>query len=400
MGSKTWLRFAALIAAAVFSVPSHAADYAPRPGDVLDITVSGAPVLNRRVTVSTESKITYPVLGQVDVADHPLNDIKQLLQDMLASRNVVQHPDVIVAVAEYGPIYVSGDVLRPGEFHYRPNMTVGNAIALAGEFDLTQNEPHVTSAQLSEARAQLGEAALEYTRQQVRIARLEAELSGAQEVEPEATENSVDPTIRARIIEIETAQLLADHDADAREKAHLKQMVIAARGELTALEADEQQHQQSFDVASQGANRARDLVGKGVGTMYRSEDADRALSVTQGQLLEVRVRAAQARKELQERTRNLEIFDDHRRTKLLQTLTDSVAEAGKVRFRMESARDRLGREVTDRPRQSDVIAKATIRRQVDGETVAIAATTDTKLQTGDALEIVADMTPRRATASK
>jgi polysaccharide export outer membrane protein len=375
------------------------ADYAPQRGDVLEIAVSGAPVLNRRLTVNTDGRIVYSVLGEVPVEGQTLSALKTRLEAMLAARNVVQHPDVLVSVAEYGPIYVSGDVLRPGELRYRPEMTVGTAIALAGGFDLSQSEPRVTAPQLSEARAQFGEAMIELTRQQVRIARLKAELAGSDKVEPEPGEAGADPAVLAQIIGIETAQLIADRGADERERTHLGQMVAAARGELAALEAAEQQQQRTYDQQLQSSTRARDLMGRGVGTMLRTEDSERAAGLAQAQLLEARVRAAQARKELQERTRNLETFDDHRRTLLLQALTDSVAEAAKVRYRIESARERLSGLGGERIRQSDVVARATIRRVVDGVPTVLPATAATRLQSGDAVEVVAgDATPRRPAA--
>ena len=138
----------------LFAASPARADYAPQRGDVLEIDVSGAPVLNRRFTVNGDGRIVYPVVGEVEVADHPLAELKRHLQDMLASRNIVRHPDVIISVAEYGPVYVSGDVLRPGEFRYQPEMTVGNAVALAIDGDvvkrLGQKESNARAALLRE----------------------------------------------------------------------------------------------------------------------------------------------------------------------------------------------------------------------------------------------------------
>jgi polysaccharide biosynthesis/export protein len=40
-----------------------------------------------------------------------------------------------VTVAEYGPIYVDGDVSKPGEYPYRLPMTARQAMALSGGYD-------------------------------------------------------------------------------------------------------------------------------------------------------------------------------------------------------------------------------------------------------------------------
>ena len=82
----------------------------------------------------------FPILGEVEAADLPLTELSRRLQDLLVTRNVVQHADVVVSVAEYRPIYLGGDVLKPGEYRYRPEMTVRQAVALAGGYDRSQTE--------------------------------------------------------------------------------------------------------------------------------------------------------------------------------------------------------------------------------------------------------------------
>jgi len=120
-----------LVASIVGSSWPARADYVPQRGDVLQIMVSGVPALTQRLAVNSDGKIVFPIIGEIEAADMPLAELRQRLQDLLVARNVVRQPDVIVSVAEYRPIYLSGDVLRPGEYRYRPEMTVRQAVALA-----------------------------------------------------------------------------------------------------------------------------------------------------------------------------------------------------------------------------------------------------------------------------
>src|SRR4051812_8846459 len=114
------------------------AEYAPQRGDVLEVTISSAPALNRRGTGGDDGNVTLPLLGQVRATDMDLAALGQRIQGLLSARNVVHRGSVIVSVAEYGPIYVDGDVARPGEYRYRPGLTVRSAIALAGGLDTTR----------------------------------------------------------------------------------------------------------------------------------------------------------------------------------------------------------------------------------------------------------------------
>ena len=64
---------------------------------------------------------------------------------------IIEPNDVIATVVEYRPIYVNGDVSKPGEHPYRPQMTVRQAVALSGGFDVlhaTINNPYLEVADL------------------------------------------------------------------------------------------------------------------------------------------------------------------------------------------------------------------------------------------------------------
>jgi polysaccharide export outer membrane protein len=376
------------------------AEYVSQRGDVLEITVSGAPALTRRVAVNPDGEIVVPLLGEIEAADLPLTELRRRLQDLLTARNVVQHPDVIVSVAEYGPIYVGGDVVRSGEYRYRPEITVRNAIALAGGIDTFQSQARLSSAQIAEARGDFGAAAIEYARQKAQVARLKAELADSEVLEiGDAAEQSVDRAVISEILGIEKSQLKVNRQADVREKAYLQRMISATRDEMTALEQAQAQQESAFTQQSQDAARARELLQKGVGTVARTEDGQRAVEQSRSQLLEVRVRLAQARKELEERTRQLETFDDQRNTKLLKALHDAIAEAGKVRYRLDAARDRMS-DGTGAGRQSAVPSSVTIHRTVKGLSTAIAADLDTTLLSGDTIEVAGATIASRETSHR
>ena len=49
---------------------------------------------------------------------------------------VIDPEEITVDIAEYRPVYVSGDVSKPGELGYRVGMTVRQVVALAGGYDL------------------------------------------------------------------------------------------------------------------------------------------------------------------------------------------------------------------------------------------------------------------------
>jgi polysaccharide export outer membrane protein len=107
-------------------------DYALQPGDKLRIEVYKDAQLSQSVQVRPDGKITLPLIG--DIAAMGLTPIA--LRDRVATalKDYVNNPVVTVIVVEgtSPTAYVVGEVNRPGPVTLQPNMTVLQALAIAG----------------------------------------------------------------------------------------------------------------------------------------------------------------------------------------------------------------------------------------------------------------------------
>ena len=56
----------------------------------------------------------------------------------------IREPSVAVEVETYRPFFVLGEVTYPGQYPYVPNMTVENAVAIAGGFTPRARKSSVT----------------------------------------------------------------------------------------------------------------------------------------------------------------------------------------------------------------------------------------------------------------
>src|SRR5947209_8453467 len=146
-----------LLALAVLLAPISArAEYRLAPGDVLEIGAVGAPDLRHRATIDVDGRASLLLLGNVKVAGLTLAELREQLKSQLSTKTfraretdsrgrslassgsdvvTISPEEVIVEVVEYRPIYLNGDVAKPGAQPYRPGMTVRQAIALAGGYD-------------------------------------------------------------------------------------------------------------------------------------------------------------------------------------------------------------------------------------------------------------------------
>lgn len=103
--------------------------------DTFEVRVYGEAELSGTFRVATDGSVDYPLAGRIQVAGLRTGEIQQLLVTKLKDR-YLKDPQVIVTVKDRNSqkISVLGQVARPGQVPYYPNMTIVDAIASAGGF--------------------------------------------------------------------------------------------------------------------------------------------------------------------------------------------------------------------------------------------------------------------------
>ncbi|MGJ8668416.1 MAG: polysaccharide biosynthesis/export family protein [Oceanococcus sp.] len=111
--------------------PFSALNYAVSTTDTLSIDVYREAELTGKYYVDPSGTINMPLLGRVSVANLSVQAIEKRIEQGLAGGYIV-NPDVRVSVIHFRPIYVSGEIMKPGKYVFTPGMTVQQAIVLAG----------------------------------------------------------------------------------------------------------------------------------------------------------------------------------------------------------------------------------------------------------------------------
>jgi len=103
--------------------------------DTFDVRVYGETDLSGMFRVATDGTVDYPLAGRLQVAGLRTGEIQHLIVEKLKGR-YLKDPQVIVTIKDRNSQKVSvlGQVARPGQVPYYPNMTIVDAIASAGGF--------------------------------------------------------------------------------------------------------------------------------------------------------------------------------------------------------------------------------------------------------------------------
>jgi polysaccharide export outer membrane protein len=135
---KYWLTlFLWLLSAGIQGVAAPAgstADYRLGSGDLLHITVSGYSEMITDVRVSQTGNITYPFIGEVQVANLSTQELEGIIAKKLNDGGFIKQPQVTVLVSEYQgqKISVMGQVVRPGQYPLTSSEKVLDLLAAAG----------------------------------------------------------------------------------------------------------------------------------------------------------------------------------------------------------------------------------------------------------------------------
>ena len=388
-----------------WTAPAMSADYLIQPGDILQIDISGVAGMQHSMPVGPDGMILAPLAGSVPVAGLNIHDINERLQARLASRTlrqfspsgegflVIIDPErVLISIAEYRPVYISGDVASAGEQQYRPGLTVRQAISLAGGYE-NGSALHSPDRPLQIADFQAEQASLwtQYTRETMRIARIRSELSDADAAPSfEIDDVPLPPSTVAELARLETA-LFDVHRADqAKERAFIESAIENSRVQLATVKEQQEQEREGLDADKAELERHQDMEKRGITTALRVSESRRNLLMSSTRYLQATVQIAQFGREEASLRRRLDEQEDERRSELLGEMQDSVVRATSIAEQIAAISEKLRYARASRTpvrREPPTAPTITVIRSGDTGPETIQADQDMPLMPGDVVEV-------------
>jgi polysaccharide export outer membrane protein len=111
-------------------------------GEQVRIITFGAEQLTGEFRVNDRGTIAIPLLGAIPATGSTTSELERSIAQQLKAKEVLLDPSVSVEVLNYRPIFILGEVSRPGQYPYQPGMTVLTAVAIAGGFTYRAQTGH------------------------------------------------------------------------------------------------------------------------------------------------------------------------------------------------------------------------------------------------------------------
>lgn len=109
-------------------------EYFISAGDTVEIFVWQNPDLTRTVTVGPDGKISYPLVGRLDVVGLTIEQLEEAIRERIAK--YIKYPQVSVMMKEFSgdKIIILGEINYPGVYTYIGKTDLIEVIARAGDF--------------------------------------------------------------------------------------------------------------------------------------------------------------------------------------------------------------------------------------------------------------------------
>jgi polysaccharide biosynthesis/export protein len=113
------------------------------PGDRLEIKVLGADELAGQYSVQDDGTIRMLMIGEIPAASFTPEQVQTKIEDKLKAGQYITQPHASVAVLNYRPFYILGEVASPGAYPYVSGMKVLSAVAAAHGYTYRANQDYV-----------------------------------------------------------------------------------------------------------------------------------------------------------------------------------------------------------------------------------------------------------------
>jgi len=381
-----------------------AAQYRLAAGDTVEVSIGGASEQRHRAQIQIDGTIAIPGIGTVEVAGMTTAELQSRMETLLQSKVlrqrlpdgreqaiVVVPGDVIASVVEYRPIYVTGDVLTPGQLAYRSSMTVRQAVAVSGGYSLLRSRNQPGTSDPADLLRDYQSFSTEYVKEYFHILRIDAELADKDTFDQTTPQDlslpasAIAPIVQAEAESLKTAQV--DY---RKERRFLQDAVKQADGQFATLSKQQEGEEKGVQADEEELDRVIKLFGSGSLPSPRVTESRRALLLSSTRRLQTTVELMRLQRQREDSARQIDRVASLRTVTLLHELRDSNVHMTDLRIKLRSLGQKLqpvSGSAALPAGTGDLRPQVTVIRKSGPQWEKITASEDFDLEPGDVIEI-------------
>ncbi|WP_412535209.1 polysaccharide biosynthesis/export family protein [Mesorhizobium sp. BAC0120] len=355
-------------------------------------------------TVGPSGNISLPFVGEMPVAGKTTAEVATKISDELQQKfGLLDRPDASVELAEYRPIFVSGDVQTPGKYPYAPGLTVLKALSLASGLRHADTGQRFARDFIN-ARGNYDVLVAQRDGLIARRARLIAEAEGSAQIDfPKELQQSAIGK-----------KLMADESAykEARERRlkvqldALSDLKSILQAEVESLEKNMATQNRQIDLSKKELASVGSLAQKGLVVNDRILTLERQTADLEGKVLNMETASLQAKQAISKASQDATNLQTDRATQIDQDRQQAEADLREAELKIQMYRDLMGEAMEQDP-SAAVGAGSTyardvtysIVREADGKATEIQADENTAVLPGDVIKVSIAVAPASANSN-
>lgn len=352
--------------------------------------------LNDTFTVSAGGSLALPFAGEVPAAGLTTNGLAYAIGDtLMRNMGLGRRPDAAVEVVQYRPFYIVGHVMQPGEFPYRPKLTVLQALSIAGGLRTREESIARFEREVIQGRGDVSLFGLESINLVARKARLEAELKDAESIHfPGSLLSRQDDRAVALLMEQERLIFKAHREGLQTQIRALENLRAFLEKELQSLNKQLVFHDKQIALIQEELGDVSTLVSKGLAAAPREMSLERALAQYQSERLTTETTLLRTRQEISKTEISILDLRNRYANEVTATLRQTQAELDALGQKAETAIQLLHESETAAPRLLARRAEAAkakpvyvIVRTTNGHSEESPASEASVIKPGDTLKV-------------
>jgi len=294
--------------------------------------------LNDEFTVGANGMVSIPVAGEVKAAGLGVDELANSIAERLrTTMGVGRAPHLAVEVVQFRPFYIVGDVEKPGEYPYRPGLTVLKAVSIAGGLRRGPDAVRLIRDAIS-IRGELNVHGAQTISLVARQSRYQAELNDAEAIAfPNELTSTPEPTA-ALAMQQERQIFDARREALATQRQALNQLKRYLEQEIVSLEAQIKTEDVQISLVKKELQNIAGLVERGLSAAPRQLLLERTIAQIEGDRLRVGTALLKARQEISRTDIALLELKNNRANEAARELREVQSKIDEVRRKTATSR--------------------------------------------------------------
>lgn len=351
--------------------------------------------LNDSYVIGAGGRLSLPMIGEVAAAGLTTDELARNIADRMKTQiGLIEAPNISVEVVTFRPFYITGRVANPGEYAFRPGLTVLQAVSIAGGlYRGDRNNGVRLEREAIQGKGDLDLLSLERDSLLAKRARIEADLKNiAAIIFPPELDRDAESV--QRLLHQETAILDSLRSAFQAQLEPLMNLKTQLQKESASLHKRIDTHESEMKLAEEELTNVKSLASKRLVAEQRRIGVQRNVYQLAADHMRLEMDLVRVQQEISRTDLQLSELKSKRANDLTQELRSTQAKLDEATRRYDTSKKLLLETAMSDGQLADSgeiggMASATFRivRRNDGSPLEMTAEENTLVEPGDTIKV-------------